>query len=110
MVGYDLTKNTIRHTAIVARYIENLKNMGVPVDRVYLFGSQARLDAGKDSDLDLAVISPLFEKMSFWDRAGYLGKAVWGDTLSDGCYWVFAIADHEGGTGYAFISHIENRA
>ena len=73
-----MAQTTINVRNIVAQYIENLNNMGVPVDRVYLFGSQARLDAGKDSDLDLAVISPLFEKMSLWDRAGYLGKAVWG--------------------------------
>ena len=70
------TKINVR--GIVTRYIENLNNIGVPVDRVYLFGSQARLDASEDSDLDLAVISQLFERMSLWDRAGYLGKAVWG--------------------------------
>ena len=62
---------------IVTRYVANLKALGVPVERIYLFGSQARRDAGADSDLDLAVISPLFEKMSLWDRAGYLGKAAW---------------------------------
>jgi uncharacterized protein len=62
---------------IVARYIENLRNLGVPVERVYLFGSHARLDADASSDVDLAVISPLFERMSLWDRAGYLGRAAW---------------------------------
>ena len=62
---------------IVARYIENLRNLGVPVERVYLFGSHARLDADRSSDVDLAVISPLFERMSLWDRAGYLGRAAW---------------------------------
>jgi hypothetical protein len=30
-----------------------------------------------ESDVDLAVVSPLFEKMSLWDRAGFLGKAAW---------------------------------
>lgn len=62
---------------IVARYIENLIYLGVPVERFYLFGSQSRLDAGENSDVDVAVISPLFEGMSLWDRAGYLGKAAW---------------------------------
>ena len=62
---------------IVALYIGNLKALGVPVERRYLFGSQARLDAGMESDVDLAVVSPLFEKMSLWDRAGFLGKAAW---------------------------------
>jgi predicted nucleotidyltransferase len=62
---------------IVARYVQNLKAQGVPVEKIYLFGSQARRDASMDSDVDLAVVSPLFEKMSLWDRAGYLGKAAW---------------------------------
>src|SRR4030042_4524258 len=63
--------------SIVARYVENLKALGVPVERIYLFGSQAGLDAGMESDVDLAVVSPLFEKMGLWDRAGFLGKAAW---------------------------------
>jgi predicted nucleotidyltransferase len=62
---------------IISRYVTNLKALGVPVERIYLFGSQARQDAGGDSDVDLAVVSPLFEKMSLWDRAGFLGKAAW---------------------------------
>ena len=47
----------------------------MPIERIYLFGSQARRDAGMESDVDLAIVSPLFEKMSLWDRAGFLGKA-----------------------------------
>jgi len=62
---------------IITRYIENLKSLGVSIERIYLFGSQANQIADKDSDVDLAVVSPLFEKMSLWDRAGYLGKAAW---------------------------------
>jgi uncharacterized protein len=62
---------------IVSRYVANLKALGVPVEKIYLFGSHARQNAGRDSDVDLAVVSPLFEKMSLWDRAGFLGKAAW---------------------------------
>lgn len=67
----------IRSIIIIARYVENLKKIGVPVEKVYLFGSHTHKNAGKESDVDLAVVSPLFEKMSLWDRAGYLGKAAW---------------------------------
>ena len=62
---------------IIFRYLKNLKTMGVPVEKVYLFGSQATAKASAESDIDLAIVSPLFEKMSLWERAGYLGKAAW---------------------------------
>jgi len=61
----------------ISLYILKLKELGVPVEKVYLFGSHVQRVAGIESDVDLAVISPLFEKMSLWDRAGYLGKAAW---------------------------------
>jgi predicted nucleotidyltransferase len=72
-----MVKATAEIRRIVIRYAANLRALGVPVERIYLFGSQARRDAGTDSDVDLAVVSPLFEKMSLWDRAGFLGKAAW---------------------------------
>jgi len=63
--------------SIVSQYVKNLKSLGVPIERVYLFGSQSRRGADAKSDVDLAVVSPMFEKMSLWDRAGFLGKAAW---------------------------------
>jgi predicted nucleotidyltransferase len=72
-----MAKATPEIRSIVARYVKNLMALGVPIERIYLFGSHARRDAGIESDVDLAVVSPLFEKMSLWDRAGFLGKAAW---------------------------------
>ena len=72
-----MAQATVEIRRIVTRYVANLEALGVPVERIYLFGSQARRTAGKDSDVDLAVVSPLFEKMNLWDRAGFLGKAAW---------------------------------
>jgi predicted nucleotidyltransferase len=72
-----MAKATDEIRRIIARYAANLRALGVPVERIYLFGSQARRDAGTASDVDIAVVSPLFEKMSLWDRAGFLGKAAW---------------------------------
>ncbi|MGB5158595.1 MAG: nucleotidyltransferase domain-containing protein [Desulfobacterales bacterium] len=72
-----MAKTSIEIRYIIKLYIENLKEIGVPVQNVYLFGSQASLNASIESDIDLVVVSPLFEKMSLWERAGYLGKAAW---------------------------------
>ena len=103
-----MTQATSEIRNIVARYVENLKAQGVPVERIYLFGSQARLDAGTESDVDLAVVSPLFEKMSLWDRAGFLGKAAW-DPLSDRCPRVCAVTGQESDSWDTTESHPEKR-
>lgn len=72
-----MAKTTPEINRLIKQYIIKLREIGVPVERVYLFGSRASRQASVDSDLDLAVVSPLFEKMSLWDRAGFLGKAAW---------------------------------
>jgi len=72
-----MAQATVEIRRIVTRYVANLEALSVPVERIYLFGSQARRTARRDSDVDLAVVSPLFEKMNLWDRAGFLGKAAW---------------------------------
>jgi hypothetical protein len=52
------------------------------LQQVFLsFGKEERLMATYVKNqlymVPLAVVSPLFEKMSLWDRAGFLGKAAW---------------------------------
>ena len=42
-------------------YLKILKKEGLPIQKVYLFGSWAKSKANKWSDLDLCVISPKFE-------------------------------------------------
>lgn len=39
-----------------------------PVEKVILFGSMARGDTGKDSDVDLVIVSPKFSGMGFFKR------------------------------------------
>jgi predicted nucleotidyltransferase len=47
------------------------------VDRILLFGSRARCAALHESDVDLAVVSPDFESMSWIARAELLARE-WG--------------------------------
>lgn len=42
---------------IVSKYINSLENCGFPIDKAFLFGSYARGDFRKDSDIDLAIVS-----------------------------------------------------
>lgn len=60
---------------IVEQYLRNLAALGVPVQKAFIFGSQASGLADEDSDIDLAVISPYFERMGLWDKAKVLGRA-----------------------------------
>src|SRR5712691_4148186 len=57
---------TIRH------YAEELERLGVPVERIILYGSHQRVEAHEDSDIDLAVFSeakwmtePMIEAIGF---------------------------------------------
>lgn len=57
-------------------FIDELKKH-FPVEAVYLFGSQLRGTAKKDSDIDVIVISKYFEQMPPLDRLVLLGKIAW---------------------------------
>ena len=47
---------------IIQKYIKKLEEEGIPVSFVVLFGSQARGNTHKWSDIDVMVVSPLFDR------------------------------------------------
>ena len=71
MVKKGISKNKIK---IVKDYIERItKEDKVPVNKVIVFGSQAKGDFRKDSDIDVCIVSPRFgnrlEAMRFlWSK------------------------------------------
>jgi len=46
----------------IKKLIKALKQEGIPVDRVILYGSYARKETRPDSDIDVAVVSKNFGK------------------------------------------------
>jgi uncharacterized protein len=52
----------------IKNYIEELRNHGIPVDEVILFGSCARGEAKEESDIDIAIVSGAFSGDRFEDR------------------------------------------
>ena len=64
--------------SIISKYISNLEALGISVQKVILFGSQAKGTYNKESDIDIAIISREFEKMGLWEKAKYLGRAARG--------------------------------
>ncbi|MFO8072847.1 MAG: nucleotidyltransferase domain-containing protein [Polyangia bacterium] len=48
----------------IETYVAQLDTLGVPVSRIVLFGSWARGEAHEWSDIDVVVISPVFDEES----------------------------------------------
>lgn len=60
---------------IIHSFREQLEQMGIEVQQVLLYGSQARGSAVEGSDIDLIVISPSWTGMSMRERLETLGVA-----------------------------------
>lgn len=56
-------------------YAKELEKLGVPVDKILLFGSYARGEARDLSDIDFAVISERFGKKDGIEFSGVLSRA-----------------------------------
>lgn len=63
--------------AAVRRYAEELERLGVPVERIILYGSQPRGQAREDSDVDVAVFSEAFGPPDYREFSGVLSEAAW---------------------------------
>ncbi len=57
---------------IIKKYLKELKKNGIEITKAVLYGSNARGEQHKDSDIDLLLISPLFDNGSL----NYAGK-IW---------------------------------
>ncbi len=61
----------------IVDYVRELESLSVPVERVILFGSHLRGEAGPDSDIDLAVFSEAFGPPDYLEFSGLLSHAKW---------------------------------
>ena len=49
--------------AIVRRYLDAVMRAGIPAEKAVIYGSFARGEQRKDSDIDVLVLSPLFDQL-----------------------------------------------
>jgi uncharacterized protein len=63
--------------ATIRGYAEELERLGVPVERIILYGSYQRGVAHKDSDIDIAVFSEVFGPPHHLEFLGVLSEAKW---------------------------------
>ncbi len=68
---------------VVKRYLSEVKQAGIEVEFGVVFGSQATGNSHEWSDIDLLVVSPLFENMSdrknlnlLWRLAGRIDSRI----------------------------------
>ncbi len=47
---------------LLKKYINILYNEGIPVERAFLYGSYAKDEASSESDIDVMLVSKIFEK------------------------------------------------
>lgn len=60
---------------IIKRYRNRLKEMGIKVNKIILFGSFSKGTAEDGSDIDLIVVSDSFRGMNIRERLEILGVA-----------------------------------
>lgn len=49
--------------AIVRRYLDTVMHAGIPAEKAVIYGSFARNEQRKDSDIDVLILSPLFDRL-----------------------------------------------
>lgn len=68
-----MVKNSTKSIKIVKSYIKELKKT-LEIKKVIIFGSAARGEMRRDSDIDIIVLSPDFKTMGFVERAAFLNR------------------------------------
>lgn len=61
---------------IARDYRQLLEEKNIPVQKIILFGSQAKGTAKSDSDIDLCIVSPKFGRDRFAERVTLMKLAV----------------------------------
>jgi predicted nucleotidyltransferase len=72
-----MAKTRTEVIAAVREYVRELERLGVPVERVMLYGSYGQGRASEESDIDLAVFSEVFGSPDHAEFSGILSEAKW---------------------------------
>ncbi len=70
-----MAETTPQLKLIIRRFRAELEEMGIHIERVMLYGSQASESAQDGSDIDLIIISPDFTPFNQRERLEMLGVA-----------------------------------
>ena len=70
-----MAETTSQLKSIILRFCAELEKMGIHIEHVMLYGSQATQTAKDGSDIDLIIISPDFAPFNQRERLEMLGVA-----------------------------------
>ena len=76
MPGEEVVMAETKLMTVINFLHEQLKDSGITVSKIILFGSQARETATDESDIDVVVISTDFENRDLWERTAMLKTPV----------------------------------
>jgi len=74
--GVGMVPSQLRLKWLAKRLVNCLEARGITVEALYLFGSQARLQATSSSDIDVLLVSGSFAGKEFWARCAQVGEAI----------------------------------
>ncbi|MBN2543883.1 nucleotidyltransferase domain-containing protein [bacterium] len=62
---------------IISKFKDALRNNGISIDKIILYGSWVKNTQKDGSDIDLVVISKDFQGKSYWERQDLLSNAIY---------------------------------
>jgi predicted nucleotidyltransferase len=65
-----ILENEVKNLAV------ELRNAGIAVEKVILFGSRLKGRSAPESDIDLLIVSRSFSRYSLWQRAKIMGRII----------------------------------
>ena len=90
---------------IVDELLVRLSSKGIEINKLILFGSRARAEAGSSSDWDVAVVSKSFNRTGLLRRQELLGEAIWQMT-SPVEILGYSLKEYENASRESFLSAI----
>ncbi|MCJ7578822.1 MAG: nucleotidyltransferase domain-containing protein [candidate division Zixibacteria bacterium] len=101
-----MVKEKIENLKEVRRFINRVKKK-INIDKVILFGSFVEGKQREWSDIDLAIVSDDFSKMSFHQRLVFLGMLAWQAKVTEIEALGYTLDEYKNATKLDFLGEIK---
>ena len=101
-----MVKRRTKAESKIERFLTLLKN-NCKIEKVILFGSCVRGKQKRWSDIDLAIISDDFSRMSFHERLVFLGMLAWQAKVTEIEALGYTVNEYKNATKLDFLGEIK---